>query len=61
MCLDIFVPFASEEKEYIYQWVEEHLNTGTICIPWKLLQIKVEEKFKRLRSQDDLKNVWNEK
>ena len=55
------MPLASDEREYIYQWVEEYLNNSTANIPWKTLQLRVEEKFGRLRSQNDLKNTGKRK
>ena len=52
------MPFTSDEKGYIFKWVEKHLKKSTEKIPWKSLQIQVERKFGRLRAQGDLKNTW---
>lgn len=58
MCLVNSVPFTSYEKEYIFEWVKNHLNSNNKKISWRLLQTKMEEKFGLLRSRNDLKNIW---
>ncbi|RIA88339.1 hypothetical protein C1645_775208 [Glomus cerebriforme] len=52
-------PFSAEEKEYIYKWVEKYRKTNNGNIQWKFLQPEMKKKFGKLRSLNDLKNVWN--
>ncbi|CAB4493672.1 hypothetical protein RhiirA5_418250 [Rhizophagus irregularis] len=59
LCLAKDVPITLHEKEYIFEWVENYLNSNNKPISWKLLQLKMKEKFGILRSRNDLKNVWN--
>ncbi|CAB4383276.1 unnamed protein product [Rhizophagus irregularis] len=59
LCLTIHVPFTHREKEYIYEWVEEYLSyNNNKKIPWKTLQSNIEKVFERLRSRNEIKNVW---
>ncbi|RGB39436.1 hypothetical protein C1646_754484 [Rhizophagus diaphanus] len=59
LCLAQDVPITHHEKEYIFEWVENYLNSNNKPISWKLLQLKLKEKFGILRSRNDLKNIWN--
>jgi hypothetical protein len=55
-------PFSQEEENYICELVEEYHqktdNRETHTISWKDLQLKVEVKFGKFRSQNSIKNVW---
>jgi hypothetical protein len=59
VCLVSAVPFTSREKEFIFEWVGDHLNSNKKTIPWKILQSKMKENFGILRSRNDIKNIWN--
>ncbi|GBC00884.1 hypothetical protein RclHR1_00040035 [Rhizophagus clarus] len=61
LCLINSVPLTSHEKEYIFEWVKNHINSTNNKISWSLLQSNMEEKFGLLRSRNDLKNVWYSK
>ncbi|CAB4383772.1 hypothetical protein RhiirA5_430562 [Rhizophagus irregularis] len=58
LCLVSNEPFSNEEKGYIYSWVEDYLSSNKKTIPWKTLQSKMEEEFRRFRSRNDIKNIW---
>ncbi|CAG8654108.1 3485_t:CDS:2 [Rhizophagus irregularis] len=58
ICLVSNEPFSNEEKGYIYSWVEDYLSSNKKTIPWKTLQSKMEEEFRRFRSRNDIKNIW---
>src|SRR6266496_3642787 len=54
-------PFTQKEKDYICEWVEDYLAINKSNISWKVLQSEVKNKFGVLRSQNDLKDIWNAK
>ncbi|RIA82348.1 hypothetical protein C1645_835498 [Glomus cerebriforme] len=56
--LNTQTPFTRDEKEYIFEWVDVHLETSNKKISWKLLQMEMEEEFGMLRSRNDIKNIW---
>ena len=58
-CLVDHSSYSQEEKNYIYEWVGEHLETKGGDIPWTTLQSKMETRFGKFRSRNGLKNIWN--
>ncbi|CAB4422129.1 unnamed protein product [Rhizophagus irregularis] len=54
-------PFNDNEKSFINKWVKDYkiLNPSSKSISWKEFIPVMEEKFGKLRSENQIKNFWH--